>query len=315
MSFLSAVVLGIVQGFTEFLPVSSSGHLVLGQVLLGVKDPGLSFAVWAHLGTTAATVVFLWSEITWLLRGLVSRSPVPSRAGTGTRSSPRWTADARLRAPFEAAGRTGGKRAGWRYAARACKDPWRVAGLVLLGSLPAALVGLTLKDHIERAFSSPVPASLGLLFTGFVLFFYGLREGRRALEGQAAEPFATVNWGRALLAGVAQAVAILPGISRSGMTIVAGACSGMDREDAARFSFFLALVAVTGAALLDARSAMAAGMPILTAVNLVGAAAAFFSGLVALGLVFRTVRKGSFSAFAYYCWAVGLVGLFISLHR
>lgn len=315
MSFLSAIVLGIVQGFTEFLPVSSSGHLVLGQVLLGVKDPGLSFAVWVHLGTTVATVLFLWSEITWLLRGLVSSSPDRARTERGMHSPARWTADARSRVPPDGMGRSSTTRAGWGDTGHACKNPWRVAGLVLLGSVPAALVGLTLEEHIEKAFSSPVPASLGLLFTGFVLLLYGLAEKRRVGERQAMEPFATVNWGRALLAGVAQAVAILPGVSRSGMTIVAGASSGMDREDAARFSFFLALVAVAGAALVDARSAAAAGVPILTAVNLTGAAAAFLSGLVALALVFRTVRKGSFSVFAYYCWAVGLTGLLISLRR
>lgn len=315
MSFLSAVVLGMVQGFTEFLPVSSSGHLVLGQVLLGVKDPGLSFAVWVHLGTSVATVVFLWNEITWLLRGLVSPSPGRARAGRGTRSSGRWTAGARWRVQLEGVGRSSTKRSELGDAEYACKDLWRVAGLVLLGSVPAALVGLTFEDLIEKAFSSPVLASSGLLFTGFVLFLYGLRERRRVRERQATEPFATVNWSRALLAGVAQAVAILPGVSRSGMTIVAGASSGMDREDAARFSFFLALVAVAGGALIDARSALAAGVPILTAVNLIGATAAFFSGLVALALVFRTVRKGSFSIFSYYCWAVGLVGLLISLRR
>lgn len=284
VSVLSAIVLGIVQGLTEFLPVSSSGHLVLGQALLGVKDPGLSFAVWAHLGTTGATFVFLWNEIMWLLRGMGSSWPVRTRTGCEVRS-------------------------------QACKDSWRVAGLVLLGSVPAALVGLTLKELIEKAFSSPVLASSGLLFTGFVLFLYGLRERAMARGRRATEPFATVNWGRALLAGVAQAVAILPGVSRSGMTIVAGALSGMDREDAARFSFFLALVAVAGGTLLDVRSALAAEVPILTAVNLVGAATAFFSGLVALSLVFRMVRRGSFSVFAYYCWAVGLTGILISLRR
>ena len=281
MSILSATILGIIQGLTEFLPVSSSGHLVLAQELLSVKEPGLSFAIWAHVGTTGSTLIFLWKEITWLLRGIL-------HSGRPRESELRGSIDA-------------------------CRDPWRVIGLVLLGSVPAALVGLAFNDLIEEAFSSPLLASSGLLFTGFVLFLYGLRKGRLKADNRNLEPFETVNWKRALTAGVAQALAVLPGVSRSGMTIVAGVSSGMHREDAARFSFFLALVAVAGGALLDVRAAIAAETPVFTAAGAVGAAAALLTGLAALALVFRMVRRGNFAVFAYYCWAAGLAGMFLSL--
>lgn len=277
MPVVYAIILGVVQGLTEFLPVSSSGHLVLVRELLGIGDPGLSFAIWVHAGTALATVVFLRQEIGWILRGM---GLFKGRAST----------------------RSDG-----------CRDPWRVIALVVLGSVPAGVAGLLMRDPVERAFSSPVLSSFGLIFTGLVLFLHGLGERKAGSEGSLARPFASVDWTRALVAGMAQAIAILPGVSRSGMTITAGFGAGMEREDAARFSFFLALVAVTGGLLLDAGSALREGVSVFTLSNLAGAGAAFLSGSIALGLVFKAVRRGRFSLFAYYCWVAGAIGLLVFL--
>lgn len=274
---LTAIFLGVVQGLTEFLPVSSSGHLVLATALLGVEEPGLSFAIWVHAGTALATLAFLREEIAWLLRGIV-----PGGAGGARRNS--------------------------------TESAWRVVGLLVLGSAPAALVGLVFSDAVERVFSSPAAASGGLLLTGLVLFLHGFGEKKSMLPSKAgSEPFASVNANRAFLVGLAQAFAVLPGVSRSGATITAGVAAGMSREDAARFSFALSLVAVSGAMLLDSMSALRHGLGIITPANLMGAAAAFVSGFLSLHLVFRTVRRGRFSSFAYYCWLVGAVGLVMSL--
>ena len=269
MNVLQAAFLGLVQGLSEFLPISSSGHLILGAAVLGLPAPGLSFSIMVHLGTVLATVVMLWREVRWLVLGVFAPDDPSHRA--------------------RALG---------------------VAGLVLLGSLPAAVVAVLAGDVIGEAFSSPVVASAGLLVTGLALFF-SRDAGKRA---SSASPgiLTTVGLGRAFIIGLAQAVAITPGVSRSGMTIATGLMTGVSREDSARFSFLLAIPAVLGGALLDFREA--AG-PVLTPTAITGAAVSFAAGVLALGVVFRAVRKGDLSKFAYYCWAVGLPSLIWFLVR
>lgn len=271
MNALQAAFLGLLQGLSEFLPVSSSGHLVLGAALLGLPAPGLSFSILVHLGTALATVVMLRSEIAHLAGGLLGRDPA--------------------------------RRA----------EALRVAGLLAAASVPAALVGIFAGDLVDRAFSSPVVASVGLLVTGLVLRL--TRTARAPRRPGDRDVLATLTTGRGLAVGLAQAVAVVPGVSRSGMTISAGLAVGMSREDAARFSFLLALPAVLGAALLDYRDAVRAGAPMVSAGGLVGAAVAFVSGMLALGIVFRVVRRGELSKFAYYCYLVGGASLVLLLTR
>jgi len=285
MNTLQAAVLGLLQGLTEFLPVSSSGHLILGSALLGLPAPGLSFSIMVHLGTALATVVMLRREIAWLLRGIFAE----------------------------------------RYGSRALSATW----FLVVASVPGALVGVAGGRLIEDAFSSIWVASVGLIVTGLVLWQSRLaarpggrgvravsdRSGSRRRPGSQAsgEPagdiLGTVTLRRALSVGVAQAFAVVPGISRSGATIATGLLAGLSREDAARFSFLLSLPAVFGAALLDFRKAALSDAPVFSGVALTGAAIAFVSGVVALSAVFRAVKKGELSSFAYYCWVVGGVSL------
>lgn len=269
MNLLQAAFLGLIQGLSEFLPVSSSGHLILGASVLGLPAPGLSFSIMVHLGTAFATVVMLWREVRWLVIGVFAPDHPSHRA--------------------RALG---------------------VTGLLLLASLPAALVAFLAGDWIDEAFSSPVVASAGLIVTGIVLFLSRSAGKRAPSSGQGV--LTTVGLGRALTVGLAQAVAITPGVSRSGMTIAAGLMTGVSREDSARFSFLLAIPAVVGGAILDFREG---GGPVLTSTAVTGAVVSFAAGVLALGVVFRAVRKGDLSKFAYYCWAVGLPSLILFLVR
>ncbi len=301
MNAVQAILLGLIQGLTEFLPVSSSGHLLLGSLVLGFPAPGLSLSLLLHLGTATATVVMLWDEILWLLKGILR---------PGSRSE-------RSRA-------------------------LSVVGLLAVASVPGAVVGVFFGNFLDTVFSSGGVAALGLILTGFILTGGsredireisdgkvrpggGEPEGRpaRRLRGRPlrrgdyrrqgreddAPVLSTVNMRRAIIVGLSQAVAVIPGISRSGATIASGLLSGMDREDAARFSFLLALPAIFGGAFLDFREAVAMGEPVLSLAGLLGAAVAFLTGLVALSLVFRAVRKGDLRKYAYYCWAAGALSL------
>ncbi len=265
------------QGLTEFLPVSSSGHLILGSAVLGLPAPGLSFSVMVHLGTAFATIVMLWREIAWLVKGVFA----PDRRS----------------------------------------DRGRAIGAILLivvASIPGGLLGVFGGDFIEQAFSSLTVAAVGLIITGFVLAL-SVRAGRSARRGYSghkpsagssgAKVLGTVNFGRAVNVGLAQAVAVIPGISRSGLTIATGLLSGMSREDSARFSFLLALPAVFGGALLDYRKAASAGTSLFSTQAATGALVAFVAGVFALAVVFRLVRRGELSKFAYYCWAAGGITL------
>ncbi|HHY76579.1 MAG TPA: undecaprenyl-diphosphate phosphatase [Firmicutes bacterium] len=308
MNVFQAVVLGIIQGLTEFLPVSSSGHLLLGSIVLGFPVPGLSLSLLLHLGTAFATVVMLWEEIAHLARGIFT---------PGSREE-------RLRAVT-------------------------LVGFIAAASVPGAAVGLTLGDFLDTAFGSGGVAALGLVITGFILMlteragFTGFpgapgkppraggsetavaadrgvrrrtpRKGLKERPEGDGEILSTVNLRRALLVGLFQAVAVIPGISRSGATIASGILSGMEREDAARFSFLLALPAILGGALLDFREALSVGEQVLSFSGLLGATVAFATGVVALSVVFRTVRKGSLRKFAYYCFAAGAISLIYLMAR
>jgi undecaprenyl-diphosphatase len=279
VNVLQAALLGLLQGLSEFLPISSSGHLILGSALLGLPAPGLSFSIMVHLGTAFATILMLWREIVWLVKGLFAPA---NREERGRASA--------------------------------------VVAYLALASVPAAVLALLAGDFIERVFSSPIVASCGLIVTGVVLYMTRTprrRRGRPASRsvdgvgsaGSSPETLRTVTLGRAVGIGVAQAVAIAPGVSRSGMTMASGLLLGMSREDAARFSFLLALPAVFGGALLDYLGTAEAGSSMFTSAGLTGAIVAFAAGVFALAVVFRVVRRGELSKFAFYCWAVGAASL------
>lgn len=258
MTPLEAIVLGLVQGLTEFFPVSSSGHLVLAEAMLGVNPPGVSFEVFAHLAT-AVSVIFLY------------RRRIVSLLGAAARR----------------------ERAALNY-----------LGMLVVGSIPAAVVGITLTGPLSAAFDSPSLAAANLLVTGGVVF------GTRWLltRGDRESP----GWLGSVFVGVAQAFALLPGISRSGLTVTAALAARTRPERAAEFSFLLSVPAILGASLLQVPELLGGGWAAGTLQLLVAAVAAFVAGLIAIALFIRWLGTGHFHRFAYYCWAVGIAYLVYS---
>jgi undecaprenyl-diphosphatase len=264
LSLFEAIVLGVVQGITEFLPVSSSGHLVLGEFLLKVRFDDISFEVFVHLGTFFSVVLVFRRTIVSILRALWLQ--ITSVVRGGASSDTVNLEDARL---F-----------------------W----LILAGSVPAGVAGLLLKSQIERAFASATLVAMMLLVTGAILL----------LTMFFKTPRKQMNLPDALAVGVAQALAILPGISRSGATISAGIFRGVDRSKAAEYSFLLSLPAILGASLIELKEMLGhAGSRGSLWVYLAGALTAFGVGYVAIRFLLSVIRKGKFQYFGCYCLAVG----------
>ena len=286
MNIGASLLLGIVQGLTEFLPVSSSGHLVLGRALLpdeALRSPGVLFEIVVHLGTLAAALIYLRREVFGLLLSL---------AGSG------------------------GTAPGGRDAVRAGR---RLAGLLLVASVPAAVVGVAFQDQIHHAFSGIGFAAGGLVLTGAVLLYFRRPQanGEEAATRTPAIPLLPRGLADALWIGAAQAAAIFPGVSRSGLTIVAGRQRGVSPGDAARFSFLLSAPAIAGATLLEGATAFGSGALAeaggLVALELtVGFLAAFVAGTFALRWVFDWLARERFHQFGWYCLSVGGIGIGLS---
>jgi undecaprenyl-diphosphatase len=270
-----AVVLGLVQGVAEFLPISSSGHLTLLQHFFGVEEVDNLFNILLHFATLIAVCAVYWKDIVDMIveffRGLASL--VTGRGGREAESVP---------------------------------PARRLVLLVILGTLPLFLV-LPLDDKVEALGNSPVFVACMLLVTGFILFF-----SDRMAKGRKTERTATVK--DALLVGLAQGVATIPGLSRSGCTISAGMALGFDRKFAVRYSFLLSLPAVLGATLLKVVHAVGDETMDLTLLPkyLVGMVVAGVVGYFSIQLVNLLAQKNKFGRFAYYCWAAGLVALVAS---
>lgn len=268
VTLLNSIILGIVQGLTEFLPVSSSGHLVLFSHFLGVEDAGITFEVLLHFGTFLAVLVAFRRDIGHLLTSFFSLF----RGGKSLRERYREESDLRLLV------------------------------YIVVATLPAVIIGLAFKDTIEGAFDHPRFVAWALIITGVLL---GLT--RFASAGKKELSFLNT-----LVMGLAQAIAILPGISRSGSTISFGLFSGVRGEQAARFSFLLSLPAVLGATLLKIgeMSSAPVGQSKLT-IMIIGAAVAFFTGWLAIEAMLRILRRGKLFWFAPYCLLLGIIMLFI----
>jgi undecaprenyl-diphosphatase len=260
MTILDALWLGLIQGLTEFLPVSSSGHLVLGRHFLGVPPGGgAAFEVMLHLGSLLSIVTVFPSDF----RGLAGEAPVLLRPD-------RWRAACRERPHF------------------------RLLALILLSAVPAGILGVLLHEQLEATFAEPrLVAWLLLVTAGLLLATRFAPRGDRTLSA-----------GSALAMGLAQAVAILPGISRSGATIAAGLFARLDRGEAGRFAFLMVAPPILGAALLDA---LRPGAEIAAsgAALAVGVLAAYASGVFALRLLLSFVRHGRLHHFATWCLLVG----------
>ena len=271
MTYLTAFLLGLVQGVAEFLPISSSGHLAIAQNLLGLEGAGSVpefFDVLLHLGTLIAVFAAYWTDICEMV--------VEFFRGIGDlvhRSTPSPVPPAR-----------------------------RLILLIIVGTLPLFAV-LPIRKHVQGLTDNMVFVGAALIVTGILLFLCD-----RVRKGRKTERSAT--WLDALLVGVGQAVATLPGVSRSGMTITAGCFVGYERRFAVRFSFLLSIPAVLGANILSIGDAVQAGINgAEVPMYLVGVVTAAVVGYLCIRLLKYVADKGRFGAFAYYCWAVGILTL------
>jgi undecaprenyl-diphosphatase len=260
-----AIFLGVLQGLTEFLPVSSSGHLVLFQQFFSLPGDELFFDLALHMGTLL--------PVLWVYRADLIRM---------------------VRAPFAESGPV------------AQRPGLRLMGLIVLGSIPTAAIGLLLEDFFEQLFSTPAALTVTFALTGALLFASG-----RVTHGEAAE-LEMKPW-QALVIGLAQGLAITPGISRSGTTIAVALFLGMRREYAARFSFLLSIPAIGGAFLLKLKDVTPEDIHVDA--TLVGALAALVTGYMALKLLIRLVKAGDFSRFAWYVWAAAIFSAVVTLTK
>jgi undecaprenyl-diphosphatase len=255
VSFWEALILGVVQGATEFLPVSSSGHLVIGQALLGVELPGIFFEVAVHVATLLSVLLVYRQRVAELFLGALRRD-----------------------------------RAALRY-----------LGLLVLASVPAGVVGVFFKDLVEALFENPWTVVIALVVTGALLWSTRAAMARR-------ESWEQMDVWRALVMGLAQAFAIVPGISRSGSTVVTGLWLGVDAKDAAAFSFLMSMPAIGGAALLQVPELMEGTPGMSGVVLLVAAVAAAVTGVLAIRTFLLMLQRRTFHHFSLYCWTVA--GLF-----
>ena len=256
MNLLDIIILGIVQGATEFLPVSSSAHLVLGQHLLNLQSAGVALEVVLHLGTLLSVLIYFRDDITALLRGMF-------RGGEAGKS---------VRAEI---------------------------GLLIIATLPAVVVALTLGDAVESAFEDVQLVGAALLITSVIL------ASSRLVKGPGS---ALIGWRLALLIGLAQACAIFPGISRSGATIVAGLWLGLAADRAARFSFLMAIPAIVGAGLFTLLDLD--GLSIAPVYLGLGFAASATTGYLVISWLMNILRRGQLHYFGAYTLLVGLIIIF-----
>ncbi len=253
--FLNMLVLAVVQGFTEFLPVSSSGHLVLLQHFLSTREGDMFFDVILHGGTLFSVIVVYRRELLRLLK-------------------------------FDS-------------------DSLRYILALAVATVPAVFVGLLAQDFVDRLFGEPRLASLGLVFTGFVLLSTRLVHQGENDQGESWSP-RPVPLAKALAVGCAQAFAICPGVSRSGSTIAASLWLGLPRREATRFSFLLAIPAIGGALVLNLVKGSGA-MDVSLGTLLVMALVAFSVGLLAIRMTALAVVRSHFWKFSFYCLLVGVV--------
>ena len=268
MDIFQAIIIGLVQGLTEFLPVSSSAHLIFAQQALGVADVGLAFDVLLHVGTLVAVVVYFFNDIVNMIKGFLL-SLIDLKEGN--------------------------------FIGEIKKDPYKkLAWLTILATIPVGVVGVLFNDIIEEMFTGlTIPAFL-LLITGCLLY-----ASQRMNSGRINVTNLTIK--EALFMGCGQALAILPGLSRSGTTIAAGLFAGLDKEFAAKFSFILSIPAILGAAVFQLKDLSGGSVEIGACIA--GFIVAVISGYLAISVLLKVVREKSLDIFAYYCWIVGIIVL------
>ncbi|MDF2838712.1 MAG: UDP-diphosphatase [Evtepia sp.] len=277
MNYITSVILGLVQGVAEFLPISSSGHLSLMQNLMGmasVAKTDIFFEVLLHFGTLIAVFIVYFRDIVDMVKDFFS---VLTNLFSGQRQEQiRPTANSRM------------------------------VLMLIVATLPLILI-LPIKDSVESLYGNTVFVGCALLVTGFFLFF-----SDRIQRGKKTSRTATML--DAAIVGLGQAIAVVPGLSRSGTTISLGMMRGFDRKFAVRFSFLLSIPAVLGANILEVGDAVRAGIDLkLIPIYLVGMLVSAIFGFFAIKLVNLLAQKGKFGKFAYYCWTIGLIAIVWSL--
>jgi undecaprenyl-diphosphatase len=261
LSILEAIILGIIQGLTEFLPVSSSGHLELGKAILGdesLPEESLLFTVVVHFATALSTVVIFRKDIVEIFKGLFQF---------------KWNAE------------------------------FQFSIKIILSMMPAAVIGVLFNDQIEALFSQELILVGGMLLVTGVLLFLADR------AKQTDKPVSYIN---AFIIGISQAVAILPGISRSGATISTSVLLGIDRERAARFSFLMVIPLIFGKMAKDLMDGGIATTQADAIPLIAGALAAFIAGLFACTWMIALVKKSQLKYFSYYCFLVGAITIIVS---
>lgn len=261
MGLFEAIVLGIIQGLTEFLPISSSAHIRISSEFMGIGDPGAAYTAITQLGTETAVLVFFWRDIsrifrTWFLSLF--------------KHADRSSADALM---------------GW----------W-----IILGSVPIVVAGLLFEDAIDTTLRS-------LWFVSFALIIFGVVLGLADHYGSQVRELRQMNWLQALIFGFAQALALIPGVSRSGGTITAGRLMGFTRPEAARYSFLLAVPAVFGSGGYKLLKSFGETQQTPLSFTLISTVVAFGVALVVIGVFMKYISRGSFMPFVVYRIALGLV--------
>ena len=278
MTWLEALALGILQGLTEYLPVSSSGHLMIGSALFGITDPEttLPFAVVVHIATVFSTLIILNKEIVWLFKGLFN---------------------------FKNA------KSDYKGAVHFLNNEQNYALNIFISMITIGIVGICFKDAIEATFSNIIIVGICLIITALLLTFSYYTKPRQ-------KEYISV-WD-ALIIGLSQALACLPGLSRSGTTIATGILIGNKKEQLAQFSFLMVIPPILGEALLDVVKIFTNGFSeafcnISTTALIVGFLAAFLSGCLACKVMINIVKKGKLIYFAIYCAIIGIATLIFSL--
>ena len=265
MSWLEALIMGIVQGLSEYLPISSSGHLEIASAILGVEsEENLTFAIVVHAATVCSTIVILWPEVSDLFKGFFTF---------------KWN------------------------------DETKYIAKILLSMIPIGIVGVLFKKQVEALFGDGLlVVGICLCITSLLLAFAYFAKPRQKEN---------ISFLDAFIIGIAQAVAVLPGLSRSGSTIATGILLGDKKEQVAKFSFLMVIIPILGEAFLDFLKALSSSTAEVTSIPLtsllIGFAAAFISGAIACKWMLKIVKNGKLIYFSIYCAAVGILAIIYSL--
>lgn len=278
MEPFQAVILGTIQGLTEFLPISSSGHLVISRHLFGLKESELYFDISVHIGTLVAVIVYFRKEL-WAIINAVSRCSVLILKGESSLVD--IYADTHI----------------------------KLVIFIIAGSIPTAILGFWFHKVSDRIFSSVTIVGSMLVVTGIILFMTGCLLWSTCRIEEEGEDISGFSIKRALVIGLVQGVAIIPGVSRSGSTIAVGLFMGLNRESAAKYSFLLSIPAILGAGVLIFKD-ISVDSTIHAGSLIIGFLTSCLVGYASLRFLMHIVKKGNLHLFAPYCWVIGGAALF-----